>query len=302
MELFRPPEKQILTRRSLLKTAGLSALGLGLYSSEVERHWVEVLERSIVLNQLSSAFDGLRLVQISDIHMDEYTEPLFLRHVVHKINALKPDVVLLTGDFVSTGPASHRFARKAAWQCAEILDELACKERIAVMGNHDVSVSIPEVTQALTAHGILVLNDAHTSLTRGSSRLWLSGMIDPADCVPLPERAIPVEIRHKDDEPVILLCHSPDYADQLLARPVGSAVSLMLSGHTHGGQIRLPFFGPIVTPYLGSKYIHGLFRLDQLQLNVNRGIGAVGVPFRFNCPPELTVLTLRTGRGAESGG
>ena len=91
------------------------------------------------------------------------------------------------------------------------------------------------------------------------------------------------------------MCHAPDYADELIACPAGKTVSLMLSGHTHGGQVRLPFIGALDLPVGGRKYIEGLFRLDSMQLYVNRGIGTVGVPFRFDCPPEITSITLRRG-------
>ncbi len=95
-------------------------------------------------------------------------------------------------------------------------------------------------------------------------------------------------------EPIVLLCHAPDYADHLVTLAAGQAVALMVSGHTHGGQIRLPLAGPLALPELGRKYVEGWFRFGDLQLYVNRGLGTVGVPFRFNCPPEITLLTLRS--------
>jgi predicted MPP superfamily phosphohydrolase len=89
------------------------------------------------------------------------------------------------------------------------------------------------------------------------------------------------------------MCHTPDYADDLLAHPAGQAVDLMLSGHTHGGQVRLPLIGALSLPPLGQKYVEGWFQLGGMQLYVNRGIGTVGLPFRLNCPPEITLMTLR---------
>jgi predicted MPP superfamily phosphohydrolase len=88
------------------------------------------------------------------------------------------------------------------------------------------------------------------------------------------------------------MAHEPDYADVVLQHPRGQLVDLMLSGHTHGGQIQLPFIGPMVLPPLGKLYPEGLFHLQHMQLYVNRGIGTVGLPFRLNCPPEITVHTL----------
>ncbi|HEX9198436.1 MAG TPA: metallophosphoesterase, partial [Acidobacteriaceae bacterium] len=88
-------------------------------------------------------------------------------------------------------------------------------------------------------------------------------------------------------------CHAPDYADDVLAHPRGHLVDFMISGHSHGGQVRLPFIGPVILPFGGRKYVEGLFRLDRMQLYVNRGIGAVGLPIRLNCPPEITLFTLQ---------
>jgi hypothetical protein len=239
----------------------------------------------------------MRIAQISDIHMDNFTEPFFLRHVVDRINNLKPDAVCLTGDFITAEDRptarSRNFAIGAAWQCANILAELECKARYAVLGNHDYSVGAEGVSDALTANGITVLRDAHVPIERGGARIWLAGLNDPLNGHPEPELAIPASIQNVANEPVVLLCHAPDYADRLLTRPEGQAVALMLSGHTHGGQIRVPLLGALVSPQLGKKYIEGWFRLGNMQLHVNRGIGTIGLPFRLDCPPEISLLTLR---------
>jgi predicted MPP superfamily phosphohydrolase len=95
------------------------------------------------------------------------------------------------------------------------------------------------------------------------------------------------------DGPVLLMCHGPDYVDTLLAHPRGALVDAMFAGHTHGGQVRIPFLPPVHLPEGGRKYVEGAFQFGKLQLYVNRGIGAVGVPFRLNCPPEITVFTLQ---------
>lgn len=286
-----------MARRRFLKAGLLGAAGLALYSGEIERHWAVVHRRTITLAHLPEAFENTRIVQISDIHLDAWTEPFFLRRVVRTINRMKPDLVVLTGDFVSIVPdhfpsSFHAQPIDAAWQCARILSELECRQVYASLGNHDISVSVPEVTRALAAHGITVLNNRAVAVERDRARLWMAGMIDPSDNRPRPEKAVPESIRQHPDEPVILLCHSPDYADDLLRSPVGQAVDLMLSGHTHGGQVRLPFVGALVAPPLGKKYTRGWFQFGRLQLYVNQGIGTVGLPFRFNCPPEITELTL----------
>jgi predicted MPP superfamily phosphohydrolase len=288
-----------ITRRRLLETGLFSAAGLALYSGEIERHWIDVTRTDVRLRGLPTAFEGVRIAQLSDIHMDEFTEPSFLRRVVGQVDRLQPHAVLLTGDFVSSGPASTSFSIGAAWQCANILSELKCQQLYAVLGNHDVAVGTKEVTAALTASRITVLNNAYMPIDRfgdkTGGRIWLAGTDDPVNGKPDPERAIPASIRHRPEEPVILMCHAPDYADHLLTTPAGKAVDLMLSGHTHGGQIRFPIVGAVDLPELGEKYIEGWFRFGAMQLYVNRGIGTVGVPFRLGCPPEITLLTLRRG-------
>jgi uncharacterized protein len=298
-----PPSNRPITRRRFLKAGLIGAAGLALYSGEIERHWLDVTERDFFLRNLPSAFDGMRIVQLSDIHMDNYTEPFFLHHVIDRVNRIKPDAVFLTGDFVTATfgwkrnlkPAAKAFARGAAWHCAGLLKELECKALFAVLGNHDFSVGAAEVSAALEANGITVLRNASVPIERSGSRIWLAGVDDPLEGHPHPELAIPASISNIPNEPIILLCHAPDYADHLLTLPVGQAVNLMFSGHSHGGQIRLPFLGALVLPPLGRKYIQGWFRIGQLQLYVNRGIGTVELPFRLDCPPEITVITLRAG-------
>jgi predicted MPP superfamily phosphohydrolase len=295
MELFHSISHPTISRRRFLKGSLGAAAAVALYAGEIERHRIEVTEREIALRGLPSAFDGFRIAQLSDIHMGEFTEAFFLRSVVERVNGLRPDAVFLTGDYVSDGIGSHKYAIGAAWQCANILRELHCKQVYASLGNHDVIVSARGVTEALTTNGIPVLNNSYLPIERGGDRFWLAGVDDPVMGHPKPERAIPASIRNLPNEPVILLCHAPDYADQLLETAAGSAVALMLSGHTHGGQIRLPLIGELITNKLGRKYVQGGFRLGGLQLYVNRGIGTSGLPLRIDCLPEITLLTLRRG-------
>jgi hypothetical protein len=282
-------QKQLLTRRNFLRLAVGSAAGLVLYSGEIARHEIEIIQRSITLSGLPDAFAGMRIVQISDFHFEEYTEAFFLKEIVRKVNALTPDVVVLTGDFVSTGPLRRHFAIRMSYQCAELLSEIQCPQRYAILGNHDAKVSAPAVTDALATHGIPVLANSSVPLERGGRRLWLAGIEDALEQRPNLAAALPAGRRN---EPVILLAHEPDFADYALGHKIG----LVLSGHTHGGQICFPFLPPLFLPEMGRRYVHGLFTFDDgLQLSVNRGIGAVLLPLRFRCPPEITVITLAQG-------
>jgi hypothetical protein len=294
MAVYGTLSKAPITRRRFLIASACAGAGLALYGGEIERHWIEVTHRDVFLPGLPQAFDGFRVAQLSDIHLDDYTEPYFLRDAVRHINSMNPDAVFLTGDFVTRGLLPRRFSIPSAWQCANLLNQLECPHRYAVLGNHDVLISRKVVTEALSSNAITVLDNAHVPIERAGARFWLAGLDDPLEGTPNPELAIPESIRNVPHEPIVLLCHAPDYVDDLLASPTGGALSLMLSGHTHGGQVRVPFAGPLILPPLGRKYVEGWFRFGNLQLYVNRGLGTVGVPIRFDCPPEITLFTLRS--------
>lgn len=290
-----PRSPQTFSRRTLFKTALCGVGGLAVYGVEIDRHWLETSRYDVYLPGLPAEFDGFRAVQLSDIHIDEFTEPYFVRDAVDHINRLAPDAVLLTGDFVTHQFGSEKFAEGSAWQCANILAKIKCPLRYAIFGNHDVMVSERVVGEALKDNGVTVLRNGHAPIERGRARIWLAGLDDCLMGAPDPGQAIPVSIRNQPNEPVILLCHEPDYADQLIRHPAGQAVAVMLSGHTHGGQVRIPFMPPIHLPPMGRQYVEGWFRFGSMQLFVNRGLGTVGVPVRFDCAPELTVFTLRAG-------
>ncbi|WP_254062050.1 metallophosphoesterase [Acidobacterium sp. S8] len=283
-------EKQrILSRRQFLGLSGLSILGMGLYSGEIARHEIDIVQRTIRLDGLPDAFKGFRIVQISDIHYQKFTEEFFLKLVLHDVNALKADLVLLTGDFISTPREKSDIPVTWAYECSEVLTRIECQQRYAILGNHDCEVNEPAITDALETHRIPVLNNKSVALERDGKRIWLAGLADWLNGKERPnyEKSIPKGVR-TDGNPVILMAHEPDSATEA----VKHGVDLMLSGHTHGGQVRMPFVPPVYLPPMGKKYIQGHFQLGPMQLYVNRGIGTVGVPFRLNCPPEITVLTL----------
>ncbi len=277
------------TRRQFIVGSGVVAAGMVLYSGEFARHELEVVNKTIGIADLPAPFHGFRIIQLSDIHLDEFTEPYFLARVIKRINNLKPDLVLLTGDFVTRGSVTFFAAHHAAYRCAEILATLTAPQVYAVLGNHDVAVNASLVIEALTHFRIPVLVNKHVAIERGDARFWLCGLEDPGTSYPDLNLTVP----ENPDGPVILMAHEPDYADTVVRHPRGHLIDLMLAGHSHGGQVRLPVIGPLILPPMGQKYVEGSFRINQLQLYVNRGIGTVGLPFRLNCPPEVTVLTLQ---------
>src|SRR5271170_8121584 len=152
-----PPEKSRFTRRNFLVGAGTTAAGLALYAGEIARHEIDIVQRPIAVANLPPSFHGYRIVQLSDIHLDEYTEPFFLEHIVNRVNAIAPDLVLLTGDFITHGALTFVAGRHALHRCAEILTTLTAPLRYGILGNHDVSFGSAMVIQALTTHGTPVL-------------------------------------------------------------------------------------------------------------------------------------------------
>jgi uncharacterized protein len=281
----------LITRRNFFRLAAGSAAALAFYAGEISRHEIELIDVIIKLPRLPDAFAGMKVVQISDFHFQAYTEAMFLEAIVRRVNAQAPDLVLLTGDFISSKPLSQRMNMRLAYHCAEILSRIECPLRFAIMGNHDALVSAHAVTDALTTHGIPVLVNRSVPIERQGQRIWLAGVEDVLQQRPDLSAALPPGAR-RDGEPTILLAHEPDFADYAMGRQI----DLILSGHTHGGQILLPFLPPLMLPDMGTKYVHGLFKLgDGMQLYVNRGLGAVNLPFRFRCPPEITAITLQPG-------
>jgi hypothetical protein len=279
------PRRHWLTRRRFLGLSAASAAGLALYAGEISRHELSVEEHTIQIARLPDAFRGMRIVQVSDFHYADFTEPFFVREVVRRINQLRPDMVLMTGDFVSFGPLPISWARRHAVGCAAILSGIECPLRYASLGNHDEIVGADYVAGPLRENSIPVLVNASVPLERRGQRIWLAGLGSACTGNADLKRALP---KGTGNEPVILMAHEPD----ILPDVAGRGVDLMLSGHTHGGQVRLPFLPLFHLPVYGQKYIEGLFRMGDTQLYVNRGIGSVGMPFRFRCPPEITAITL----------
>ena len=285
----RATRQPIVTRRNLLVGSGTLLAGAALYSSLVSRHEISVITRNIPITDLPPAFQGYRVVQLSDFHLDEYTEPFFLEEVVAQVNRLAPDLVLLTGDYITRGSLTFVLDRRAAHRCAEILSTINCAQKFCILGNHDVAVNASMVTQALQARGLPVLRNSYETITVRGDSLHVGGTADPVTDIPDLSGAVPAH----PSGPVLVMIHAPDYVDSVREHPSGHLVDLMLSGHTHGGQIRLPILGATILPPLGQKYVQGHFQFGALQLYVNRGLGTVGLPARWNCPPEISLFTLQ---------
>jgi len=241
----------------------------------------EITETDVWLSRLSPAHDGLKIVQLTDLHHSLFTPLEEIQRAVHIANHLRPDVVALTGDYVTLSPAY-------IWPVARALGRLRARLGVfAILGNHDFQVDPEEITRALRAQRIRVLRNSHCALRSRSGNLWIVGVDDlwwEAEDFRAAMRSVPAR------DPKVLLCHNP-LGIRLAA---AHGIDLMLSGHTHGGQVRLPMVGSVYgRSKLGQRFVEGWNRLDGTQIYVSRGIGKVLVPLRFGCPPEITCLRLR---------
>jgi len=249
----------------------------------------EITQTDVWLNRLSPAHDGLRIAQLTDLHHSLFTPLEEIQRAVHLTNHLRPDVVALTGDYVTLSPAY-------IWPVARALGKLRARLGVfAILGNHDFRVDPEEITRALRAQRIHVLRNAHCALRSRSGNLWVAGVDDlwwEAADIRAALRSIPAR------DPKILLCHNPLGIHMAAAH----GIDLMLSGHTHGGQVRLPMFGSVYgRSKLGERFVEGWNRLDGTQIYVSRGIGKVLVPVRFGCPSEIALLRLRRPRAGARG-
>jgi predicted MPP superfamily phosphohydrolase len=232
--------------------------------------------------------DGFTIALLSDFHYDPYFSVHPLHSAIGMVNSLHPDLIVLTGDFVSVPMfGDERKGALDAEPCARLLRQMSAPHGLwAVMGNHDEGTDREIVTRALQAENIRVLANQSEAIERDRARFWLAGVNDVLSyTADLTQTLLPVPV----GEAVILLAHEPDFADEAARFPI----DLQLSGHSHGGQIRIPFLPPLYLPIMAKKYILGTYQVGPLLLYTNAGLGTVGVPLRFDCPPEITLLTLR---------
>ncbi|HLV85672.1 MAG TPA: metallophosphoesterase [Candidatus Sulfotelmatobacter sp.] len=277
-------------RRRFLKLAAAAGVGaIGVDSVFFEPNRPEVVRQDLKLARWPAALDGFTVALLSDFHYDPYFSEHPLHRAIPLVKGLNPDMIVLTGDFVSVPVISSDYekAAAAAEPCAHILKQMSAPYGLwAVLGNHDDATDPARVAATLNATGIPVLANKSVPIELKGSRFWLSGVNDVLSrTADLKETLAGIP----RGEATILMAHEPDYADHTAKYPV----DLQLSGHSHGGQVRLPFLPPLYEPVLARKYFAGLYRVGPLTLYTNRGIGTTGLAIRWNCPPEVTLLTLR---------
>lgn len=248
-----------------------------------EIRWLVEEFSHIPVRDLPPALEGFTIVQLTDMHLKPFTQLEHIKRAVARTNLLKPDLVVLTGDYV--------------WHDEEdILDLVPALAGLnarhgifAVLGNHDLKTDAGLITATFARYGIRVLCNEGLDLQIGHDHLHLAGIDDGWLGKPDIVRTLD---KHRADKPVVLLAHEPDMIDWYAH---DERISLQLSGHTHGGQVQVKPGKPFVRPYLGKKYVQGLYRVNQSWVYTSRGLGTTGVPLRRNCAPEITHITLVAG-------
>lgn len=305
-----PKATRIRSLHRSLFNVGISGITLTNSGSLIEPQWVEITQHEISIANLPPAFEGFSIVQLTDLHHSSIVTLDYLQACFQQVVDLQPDLVVMTGDYINY---QEKYAQPVAQAIGETIIETGIPT-YAVLGNHDHwnsdwnndwnddsdTSAFPlcnrwkgdgvEVINALTAGGIKVLMNESALLQRGGDRLWLLG------CGDLLAGNFDLEYALRSlpstDEPCFLLMHNPQPIESIAHH----GFDLVLSGHTHGGQISLPF----VPPKVGSKYLAGLFYVGASRLYVCRGLGVTGVPIRFMTTPEIAGFRLVRAAGVRS--
>ena len=269
----------LVSRRAALNTllaGGVgTAIGGGAYGLAYSRHQIQVVRATVPISGLPPALDGLRVGLVTDLHHSEMVPAHDVVRSASLIMGEQPDLIVLGGDYVTWGDRSYMVP------CSEALGMLRAPFGVfAVVGNHDDDRDMPA---ALIAHGYEVLRDARTTVTARGERIDLVGVRYWTQR----GRDIARLVRGAKGT-VILLAHDPRRLNEAAALDI----PLVLSGHTHGGQVVLPWIGAIAAKKF--PVVAGLGRRENTSIFVSRGVGTVYVPYRLNCPPDVSVITLKS--------
>ena len=252
---------------------------LSVYVHKIEPNWWEVTQNEIQMPGLDRAFDGYRIVQITDLHAGDGISRVNLEKVVELVNEQKPDLVVITGDHVSRKPRQH----------IDLLDTMAkLKPRdltLSVLGNHDVFNDAEPIRTAIKQAGIVLLENNVYTIHRDRATLHIAGV---GDVFAQQNKLDRVMAQLPATGAAIMLAHEPDFADETAAT---GRFGLQLSGHSHGGQIRIPFYGGYL-PELARNYPLGRYQVKNMVQYTSRGIGMIKLYARFNCRPEISVFKL----------
>lgn len=274
-----------ITRRQFLTRGAATMFGAALlgggYVWQGEPNWLDITRMELPLKNLPSAFAGTRLVHFSDVHLGFNKDAHDLARLVKHIKESEPDMICFTGDIVDSDAEDLK-------DSVALLAELSAPlGKYAIFGNHDYK-NTELLSSLLQTAGFRLLRNQSYLIKRGGAVMAVAGLEDMLKSRPDPEAALK---GIPEGTCTVLMMHEPDYADEAEGYPF----ALQLSGHSHGGQVRLPFVGAPYTPFGSLKYISGLYYTGKnaMPVYVNRGFGETYMPFRLLCRPELTVLTLR---------
>ncbi len=273
------------SRRHFLALTGLATVGTLVAGSTYlyindESEELSLEKVTLPIRGLPSSLDGFRIAQLSDIHLYPLTQLDLVERAVALTNQLNPDLTVLTGDYVWQDV-------EAIFDLATALDRLNAKHGVfAIRGNHEIWTDPAIIQAGFDETAIPLMINEGITISAGKGSFYLAGLDDGWSGKP----DLPVAMQDAPaDAPVVLLMHEPDLADQYSLDP---RIVLQLAGHSHGGQIRFPKVGALLLPYLARKYDMGLYQINDMWLYTNRGIGVTNEPIRFNCPPEVTEITL----------
>lgn len=277
----RPSRRRFL-RRALIGSGALLGGG-ALWSAFGERTWLAARRVSVPIANLPPALDGFTIAHLSDLHRGPYISAEHIREAAAIAVSHSPDLIVLTGDHIS-------YSAKYAKSCAEALSLLSAPHGLyAVLGNHEYwTGAVDRAADACRHAGAHLLVNEAVPIDVGDARCWLCGVDDIWEGRPdLDSTLANLPREHLK----ILLCHEPDFADEAARH----GIHLQLSGHSHGGQVRLPGAGPIVLPRYAHKYPYRLQQVGETRTQVytTSGVGVTFPPIRINCRPEVALLTLR---------
>lgn len=278
--------KRTFIKKSVTTILTLTGLGFGsrYYAENIEPFWLDITHHTISHKHIPNGFSGMKIVQFSDTHLGFQYDLKHLESAVVKINNLKPDVIVFTGDLLDIPDQFNELH-----EISPILKKLeAPLGKYCIFGNHDHGGNGSSSYK-------LIMEESNFTLLQNSNRkitlsneefIYIAGIDDAMLGFPQWEETlqnIPKEAYS------ILLSHAPDFAD----RANEESVDLQLSGHSHGGQVQIPLIGALVTPPFAKRYYEGMYNLTNVQLYVNRGLGTTRLPYRFLSRPEISVFTLR---------
>ncbi|MBE5103976.1 metallophosphoesterase [Bacillus thuringiensis] len=282
--------KQI-TRRNFLKVGMRTCLysfittGFGYYYAKyIEPYTLSFTQHTLKSQLIPTSFHGMKILQFSDLHLGYYFSLQHLSQIVSKINAANPDIVLFTGDLID----NYQTYTDTPFVASILKNIQAPFGKFAIYGNHDHGGYGTEYyDHIMRESGFELLQNREKRIRLlDNSEISIFGLDD----ILLGKPRIKETLRHAQQHIyTIVLVHEPDIASQIATYPI----DLQLSGHSHGGQVQIPFLGAIITPSLAKQYVEGLYNIQDLTLYVNRGLGRTRVPFRFMAKPEITLFTLQ---------